>query len=108
VIQVDILEQAYGEVEKYRQWYWAEGEFVGTRFDAALERAVEGARSNPEVYPHHATVSEVHNVRFVTLGKFTLSIIYQVRETSLMILALAHHSRLPGYWKSRVTVGNQG
>ena len=108
MIPIELHAEADEEIEAYRRRYWNEGSYVGERFDAALDRAVSAAQSSPESYPRHPAVAERQNIRFVTLGKFPLSVVYKVREANLVFLALAHHSRRQGYWTSRLRTQNEG
>jgi len=41
-------------------------------------------------------------IRKRILRKFRYSLIYSIEEEGVLILAVAHHSRRPGYWLSRV------
>ena len=38
-----------------------------------------------------------------TLRKFRFSLLYSIEKDSLLILAVAHHSRRPRYWVHRVS-----
>lgn len=39
--------------------------------------------------------------RRFTLTRFPYTIVYRMRETDVYIVAIAHTSRRPGYWKNR-------
>src|SRR5262245_9327221 len=59
----------------------------------ALDRLVE--------YPHtgHAFTSDL---RRLLLHRFPFTLIYAVEQDSIVVIAVAHHGRRPGYWRSRV------
>jgi plasmid stabilization system protein ParE len=63
------------------------------QIDAALSRIVEA----PLRYPtgHHDTREHV------LPSRFPYTIVYRVRENTIVIVAIAHHSREPGYWRGR-------
>ena len=42
-----------------------------------------------------------HGTRRVFPTKFPFSVVYAVRETEIVILAVAHFKRRPGYWRER-------
>ncbi len=42
-------------------------------------------------------------IRGRILRKFHYSLIYTIERDGLLILAVAHHSRRPGYWVGRVS-----
>lgn len=68
----------------------------GELFVAALEKAILQARSDPLRY--RCFEGEFRKVR---VGKFRYLLIYRDREDEIQILAVAHMSRRPGYWKKR-------
>jgi hypothetical protein len=47
-------------------------------------------------------------IRKQVLQKFRFSLIYAMEEGEPLILALAHHSRRPGYWIGRVAGLGEG
>jgi toxin ParE1/3/4 len=42
-----------------------------------------------------------HHTRMLVLKRFPYSLIYQLRNEELTIIAVAHQSRRPGYWSKR-------
>jgi plasmid stabilization system protein ParE len=42
-----------------------------------------------------------HGKRRVLMRRFPYSVIYSVEGDEIRILAVAHHSRRPGYWRAR-------
>lgn len=45
--------------------------------------------------------TSVHNTRLLPLHKFPYSLIYRLQDDAVRIIAIAHHSRRPGYWVKR-------
>lgn len=43
----------------------------------------------------------VRDFRRIKIGKFRYSLVFRVRGSEIQILAIAHMSRKPGYWKNR-------
>jgi plasmid stabilization system protein ParE len=43
----------------------------------------------------------VDGCRYMVLDRFPFSIIYRHAADTLIIIAIAHHSRCPGYWAGR-------
>ena len=69
---------------------------LGRRFFAEV-RIAEGLiakfpESAPEILP---------GIRKHVLRKFRYSLIYSIEKDGFLILAVAHHSRRPGYWVAR-------
>ncbi|MES2048689.1 MAG: type II toxin-antitoxin system RelE/ParE family toxin [Pseudomonadota bacterium] len=42
-----------------------------------------------------------HNTRMHVLKRFPYSLIYKLSEEEILIVAIAHQSRRPGYWSKR-------
>ena len=54
---------------------------------------------------HAGAWPELPSVRVFPLDRFPFLIPYVVRERELVVLALAHGKRRPGYWRVRVGEG---
>jgi len=69
---------------------------LGRRFFSEVLRAehfiAQFPESAPEILP---------GIRKRILRKFPYSLIYAIERDELVILAVAHHSRRPGYWAGR-------
>ena len=69
---------------------------LGRRFFAEVRRAesliVQFPESAEEIRP---------GIRKRLLRQFRYSLIYSIEKDGLLILAVAHHSRRPGYWVGR-------
>ena len=70
----------------------------GARFAAAVEEAA----ARTLAFPLSGTPS-MPNIRRVIVKSFPFSIVYRPEAGGILIFAVAHHSRLPGYWRSRVS-----
>lgn len=69
---------------------------LGQRFAIAVEAAASRALAFP-----HAGALTASGARKVTVKGFPYSVIYQPEPSGIVILAVAHHARKPGYWKLR-------
>lgn len=70
---------------------------LGARFAAAVEDATVRALAFPL-----AGAPASKNTRRVFLKDFPFAVVYRPDADGITIFALAHHSRRPGYWQSRV------
>ena len=77
--------------------YDAEAPGLGAEFAAEVERAAERIAAFPE---HGAPY--LAGTRRVILRRFPFAVVYQVISEGVLIVAVAHHSRRPGYWRDRV------
>lgn len=70
---------------------------LGRRFFTEVRRA----ESLIAQYPESAR-EILPGIRKRVLRKFRYALMYSIEKDGLLILALAHHSRRPGYWAHRV------
>jgi len=70
---------------------WGDGSLP--RFKGRKNGIVEFPESAPEI---------ASGIRKCVLRKFRFSLIYSIERDSLLVLAVAHQSRRPGYWFRRV------
>lgn len=75
---------------------------LGRSFFAEVRRAESLISQFPE------SAEEIRpGIRKRILRKFRYSLIYTIEKDGLLILAVAHHSRRPGYWVGRVGSGEK-
>jgi toxin ParE2 len=69
---------------------------LGYRFTAEVDEALSRIRRQPQAW-HPLS----KNLRRCHLRHFRYGVIYRIRGEQAEILAIAHDSRLPGYWRNR-------
>lgn len=75
---------------------------LGDRFEAALDDLVYTVLEWPEsgaVWPGWDSIPVVRSRRVVG---FPYRLVYLVQSTELVVVALAHEKRKPGYWRDRL------
>lgn len=70
---------------------------LGAEFLAEVERATTLAGEHPKLGAFFNK-----DVRRLPIRRFPYSLIYQAVADEVLILAVSHQSRRPGYWRSRV------
>lgn len=70
---------------------------LGARFAEEVERVIELVLDHPEL---GSRLDE--NLRHVVLRRFPFSVVYAVVADIVYVVALAHGSREPDYWRPRV------
>jgi plasmid stabilization system protein ParE len=91
---------AQDEIEYYIRRYESESIGLGDRLWREIQEVVD-------LISEYQAIGEVvprtgGRVRRVPLHRFPFVVIYREREGSLQIVALAHMSRKPNYWRSRL------
>jgi plasmid stabilization system protein ParE len=87
-------------VDAVRYYDKADDPSVSIDFRRRLRAALVDIREHPQRFPRY----ERSAVRRRLLGRFPYQIFYTDHGPYVHILAIAHTSRRPGYWKSRIAV----
>jgi plasmid stabilization system protein ParE len=84
------------EAEAALEWYAARSSWAAAAFFSELEHAVDRVRDAPERWPRIAG-----RMRRYVFPRFPFSLVYRLTRTEIEVIAVAHHRRKPGYWRSR-------
>ncbi|MBV8053313.1 MAG: type II toxin-antitoxin system RelE/ParE family toxin [Acidobacteriaceae bacterium] len=95
--KVEFHQGAAADVKNAVRWYRERSPKAALHFVEELARATAAIREAPERWPRGR-----NNTRRFPLWRFPFSIIYSERELSITIWAVAHTSRRPEYWMSRL------
>ena len=95
---VEIHEEAAAEHDASFDWYLQRSEDAALAFDREVDHALADIKQAPQRWPIGANSTR----RFV-LRKFPYVVVYREHPAgSLQVLAFAHTSRMPEYWKHRL------
>jgi plasmid stabilization system protein ParE len=94
--EIDVHPAAVREARKAYRWYLRRSAAAAHRFQAAFEAALEQIAQAPDRWPLY-----VHGTRYRLLRRFRFILVYRRHGDRLQIVAVAHGSRRPGYWKRR-------
>jgi hypothetical protein len=78
-------------------WYRERSLIAATNFESAFRNALARIREAPERWPIYFA-----DFRKYTLRQFPFSVIYQVFSSEILVFAVAHGQRRPGYWMDRL------
>lgn len=95
-MRVSFHPQASREVEEAQGWYEQRSVLAAAGFLQELSQAVQRVSAAPERYP-----LTKHGTRRMLLDRFPFSLYYRANENELVVVAVAHHKRRPGYWADR-------
>jgi toxin ParE1/3/4 len=90
---------ALAELEAAVSWYADRSLESASRFAALVDAAIGGIRVRPEAW---ALWPGRDDVRRRVLRRFPYSVVFLVREEVVVVVAIAHHKRRPGYWLRRL------
>jgi plasmid stabilization system protein ParE len=90
------------EAEQAAAWYFAERTALGLDFERELSVAVSLLRQSPIPSTPYPRLPKKLGVHKITFKRFPYNLVFVERDNSLLILAIAHQARRPGYWKRRL------
>ncbi len=74
---------------------------LGRRFLIELDASLDLLVENPGLGSILLDTSR-GPVRRLVMRRFPLSIVYQHDDSHIVVVAIAHHSRQPGFWSTRI------
>jgi toxin ParE1/3/4 len=92
-----VREDARRELTEARDYYDEQRPGYGERFVEAVEAEFALLVQFPEI-----GIRIRNHVRRRTITRWPYGIVYMIRGDELVVIAIAHHSRRPEYWRSRV------
>ena len=95
--ELEYLEEAIEEAEAAARWYAERSSFAANGFADEIDAAIAAIEQNPGAWPPYD-----HDTRHYLLRRYPFSVVYRVQATRILIVAVAHGHRRPGYWKSRL------
>ncbi len=84
------------DIKESFDWYQKQADGLGDDFLNELESAYQAVSELPNTWPKFQ-----NKFRRFLLSKFPFSIIYQVSNESIYVVAVMHNSRKPKYWLKR-------
>jgi plasmid stabilization system protein ParE len=96
---VEFLEDAEQELVEVALWYESKEAGLGVRFRNEIAHVVDRIREDPLLWRERTG-----GYRQVNCPVFPYYIPFFIRKNKIIIAAIAHGHRRPGYWKSRVQV----
>lgn len=96
-MSVRLLEVARRELREAVDWYAAQAPGLGDAFLIETLRAFDLIESYPDAW--HPLTGDVRRCR---LRRYPYGVIYTCVEHDVLVLAIAHLHRRPGYWRDRL------
>jgi toxin ParE1/3/4 len=94
---VRIRSEAQAEIEEAFEQYRAESRELAERFLTEISTSLHLIRLHPSLYP-----MSTRNTRRRVLHTFPYLVIYQEKQDVILVVAVAHAKRRPGYWARRL------
>lgn len=98
---IELLQAAEEELLDVVGWYEDQQVGLGARFLTEVEKASNRIEEWPRIGPVWTYSGVPEGVRRVSLQTFPYHLVY-VEDPRLVVVAVAHMKRRPGYWRSRL------
>lgn len=95
-IRTDSLASA--ELAEAVRWYESKRCGLGVELMDEVTQTIDRLVLNPEI---GSPLSTDHRTRRLLVSHFPYQLVYRVRPAEIVVVALAHVKRRPGYWKDR-------
>ena len=94
--ELEYLDQALEDAEAAARWYADRSLAAAAKFSAELDEAEEAIVERPDAWPRFDD-----GTRRYLLRRFPFSVVYRIEPARILIVAVSHGRRRPGYWKYR-------
>lgn len=82
-------------------WYEDRRAGLGAEFYREVQRVLKIIRRNPRIGTSVSNVQPHRNTRRALLRRFPFTVVYGELDAEIQVIAFAHTSRKPGYWRNR-------
>lgn len=93
---VQILPEAEAEIREAFLWYFERSPIAADAFRAETFLAIDRLAVDALMWPEDEDAIRKHVLRH-----FPYTVFYEIRDTMVTVLAVAHQRRKPGYWRKR-------
>jgi toxin ParE1/3/4 len=94
---LEYLKEALEEAEAAARWYAERSATAAAAFSDEIDAAESAILRLPEAWPPFD-----YGTRRYLLRRFPFSVVYRIEAARVVIVAVAHARRRPGYWTSRL------
>ena len=93
---IEILPQAEAEAREAFLWYFDRSPIAADAFRVELFDAIDGLASTAIDWPEDPDGNRRYHLRH-----FPYTVMYEVLGENVIVFAIAHQRRRPGYWQNR-------
>ena len=93
--------EATTELLSAAEWYERQQLGLGSVFSSAVFRALDTIEASPDTWSEWPGVHHTPPIRRFLLPDFPFAVPYVVLEDGVVVLAVTHVRRRPGYWLKR-------
>lgn len=101
-MKVRILAEAELEASEAARWYEDKKANLGLEFLDAVAQGLEALEKDPSRFTRVPIAPPDRDVRRLLLKRFPYELVFEIRAEEVLVVAVAHSSRRPFYWKRRL------
>ena len=95
-VRIDYHPDAVHELEASANWYSARNPTAARNFTLAVDAAIQKISDDPERF---LKIDERHQA--CSVERYPFQIVFRHMADRIVIIAVAHAKRKPGYWRAR-------
>jgi plasmid stabilization system protein ParE len=100
-MRVRLHPDAVADLTSAGDWYELQVAGLGADLAGEVERALRLISAQPTVWPPWPGLAQGLDVRRFLLARFPFAIAFMLESDEVVVLAIAHLRRRPGYWLGR-------
>ncbi|HEX5420196.1 MAG TPA: hypothetical protein VFY39_09365 [Gammaproteobacteria bacterium] len=100
--RVQILEQAADEATEAAAWYERQRPGLGAEFAEAVNATLDLLEEDVVPLTRMPGIAGREGAKRLIMSRFPYDIVVLERGDEITVVAVAHHSRRPGYWRERL------
>ena len=102
MVRVRILEEAADEAIEAAAWYEEQRPGLGIEFARAFHTALDLLEEEIVPLSNMPGSAGREGAKRLILSRFPYDVVVLEHREALIVVAVAHHSRRPGYWRDRL------
>src|SRR5438105_11891847 len=96
-----LLREAERELRKAIRYYQRSRAGLGAEFYRYVNETMTAIADHPEQFPVYEGMAARRQFRRARVKRFPYVVVFENRADELLVVAVAHASRKPGYWQRR-------
>jgi len=96
-----ILQEAEAELLEAIYWYDDREEGLGVDFFQQALKTIHTIGKEPQRFPFYEGTTLQRKLRRALVDRFPYVVIFEIRKSEILIVAIVHTSRRPGFWQTR-------
>jgi toxin ParE1/3/4 len=100
-VSLRIVGEAENELREAMLYYEKRQQGLGARFLGRVLQTLVSIRRDPQRFPLYEGRHLARPFRRARISRFPYVVVFDLRPDEIVVIAVAHTSRKPGYWRNR-------